>query len=287
MVRTPRVVILALTTSNPRHRAHQRAQQLTWAGDVPPGMRVIWLEGGALKTEFSESLSTLRVAVPEEFENILEKTIFGLQWVLEELAPDFIIRTNTSNYWNLPRVSSTLKELSRDEGILGGHKLRWSDEDLHYGLKSWSYISGSGIWMSRDVAAELASKDPRPFRDLIDDVAIGRILVDRMQSSISIPMLQITNYEIPAPSLQSRVKHWGDHQLTVERMFALHRLYTDRQSVGKSVRSFVFSELRNLGSDSHFPKHKKLVKRLSLASSLADYRLVRKWQAEHRKSLLL
>lgn len=91
------------------------------------------------------------------------KTVAGLRHLLRTSDFDYLLRTNTSTYVNLPMLRRRIEHLP-STGYYGG--TTWEHEGL-------IYATGTSILMSRDLV-EYAATDLAWDYDLVDDVALGR-----------------------------------------------------------------------------------------------------------------
>jgi hypothetical protein len=104
---------------------------------------------------------TLYINGVEAFELILHKTHKAFNYINEEYDYDIVIRTNLSSFWNMPVLYRFLDKLD-DKGVATGV----------CGNDGYTFISGSGIFLSQDVCLLLCDK--MDYIDgLIDDVCIG------------------------------------------------------------------------------------------------------------------
>ena len=96
----------------------------------------------------------------EEFSKIYEKTIAAIQYLNETYSYEYIIRTNISSFWNIPKLFTfTFPSTKCLSGILTFN----------------SFMSGTGIIMSSDMCQLLVEKEPHNCYDC-DDVFISHKL---------------------------------------------------------------------------------------------------------------
>lgn len=105
---------------------------------------------------------------------LLPTSILGIRYLIANFSPDFIVRTNSSSYWN----TQLLKEGAAN----------WPKKNFYGGVTApinggfrgklfrKKFVSGAGIIMSSDVAVKLCRAEERLRLDLIDDVSIGLYL---------------------------------------------------------------------------------------------------------------
>ena len=97
----------------------------------------------------------------EEFSKIYEKTVKAVQYIRATHPCDYIIRTNISSFWNIPKLFTLSFPSTK---CLSGFFM--------YNL----FISGTGIIMSSDVCDILVSSEPHICYNY-DDMFISRKLV--------------------------------------------------------------------------------------------------------------
>lgn len=76
---------------------------------------------------------------PDGYFKVLDKTIVGIHNVLDRLNPDFIIRGNSSNYYQIPEIGKFLVESANpNKHIYGGKETFVNDEmtplELQFGM---------------------------------------------------------------------------------------------------------------------------------------------------------
>lgn len=217
-------------------------QRFTWGRDTDNNFKTIWLRGSEGKDfHFDQDLSILNVPVEETFANILEKTQLGIRWVMNQWNPDFIIRTNNSSYWSREETEKVLDRLPPG-GLYGGvigqmrHRQRMNDRLI-------DFISGAGIWFSRDVATLLSEAESASLRYLVDDVAIGLIAQDQFPDMIEISRCDVTDYEPVFRSAHTRVKHWSRPDVTERRLMMVDDIYRSKSVVEMEKRLRMFYEI--------------------------------------------
>lgn len=265
----PVVIFLVLAGGPSTHRNHEMAQRSTWARNRGSRFKVVWLEGGATSLRYCQETSTLHVPLAETYENLLAKTLIGLRWVLDEYSPELVIRTNTSNYWDLSLVLEEMHRINLTR-LYAGVPGVFEPHTLTPGVQEKvEFVSGAGIWLSQDVASALLAADPEEFRGLVDDVAIG-VFFRRFGFRIStMERCNVTDYEKLKFLPQIRVKHWSIPRLTAKRMFEIHEIVVEKDpSLKRSMeRDFASRELRRLICDPKLGWREKVRKTAMFAQS--------------------
>ena len=112
------------------------------------------------------------------FINITYKTIKAIEYAVNHIKFDYIIRTNMSTIIYIPKLIEYCSTLRKTNIYTGGilTPLHWIDKKS--GIKDNTYwgnkfVSGTGIIMSYDVASFMVKHESKIDYDIIDDVAIG------------------------------------------------------------------------------------------------------------------
>jgi hypothetical protein len=225
-----KVLILALSGGGGEHLKNEMAQRESWAENLPSNFQIYWLVADPLLDQTSISRSDRRIYTPmqEVYSNLLPKSLTAIERSLEEFDFDFLIRTNTTSYFSTPLIEKTLEDFSNSElygGVEGVFRREIERSEVEY--SEIGFISGAGIWLSRKVSEMLVEMDYRKYHDLVDDVAIGDFLSNRIERT-KIDRVNVTDFEPLRPSAHTRIKHWRKNQISVRRMLALHQVYQSR-----------------------------------------------------------
>lgn len=98
----------------------------------------------------------------------LDKTIKAIEYSLNNFEFDYLIRTNMSSVWDFNKIYSYITDNHYDiagvNGFDGAHKVH--------------FVSGAGILMSNSLCKELVKNKHLLNYDIIDDVSIGKLLID-------------------------------------------------------------------------------------------------------------
>jgi hypothetical protein len=105
--------------------------------------------------------------VPEDWSLIGLKTIDAFKYVLEHYEFDFLFRTNTSSYVDVPLLKRHLENKASKSlyaGVIG------------HAFGKMEFASGAGILMSRDVVAQICRQENYWKHGLVDDVALAELV---------------------------------------------------------------------------------------------------------------
>jgi hypothetical protein len=220
-----KILFFILAGGGLMHEANELAQRQTWAMEDSALFQVIWLRSHS-EDEFRLQDRTLFVPCEPSFDAILEKTILGTNWATENIEFDYLIRSNTSTYFN---VDSILKNLNKIHDNEVGGAYETNRKQLSSFAKGFRYLNGSGLYMNRRSALTLSSLDPSDYLGSPDDLALFDFLRVKGFRFLKVPRNNLDLHHIFVPFPQVRVKSWSNPGLTVNRMHLVHRYF---QSMG-------------------------------------------------------
>lgn len=254
-----KIVFLALAGGSAGHDMHQEAQMETWADGEYQNCTVLWMRGDPNIESPRLEGRNLILPVEESFENLLRKTILGVRWVLENLEFDYLVRTNTSNYFHLPLVESSLAKHLTSNPICIGVRARWKGKICG---KKWfhSYISGAGIIINKRAAELLANFPESEYLRIPDDVAIGHYLKANHTKFKKIRRSNVTDFKPLWLAPQVRVKSWQNEIVTTQRMHEIDRIYTSRTEAELKFNYFNFFHEEILRAKKEMPRKVTILK---------------------------
>ena len=236
-----RTLYVPLYADTEPFNSHKEAQQKTTFKNCLQD--VYWLSGSDLNYEHFDSKSRiLSLPVAEGFENIYAKTILGLKWLSNNEDFDFLIRTNTSTYFDTRKMSAAIlgwhESATIAAGEFGNTPYTW-EETVNRGY----FLAGTAIVLSRDLVERLVDIEDSEWKTLPDDVALSKGI-----SSLGVPFrhlsrVDLTDYKHFQPGTHYRVKSWQDDQETINRFFELDSLiHSSRPSRLMRMIQFHFRE---------------------------------------------
>lgn len=191
--------LVICTEEEPWHSIHEFGQKNTWLKDL--GTNVDYLSvfsGGQLGSSHQDPNNHRRVIFPFDnprcsldqlnydrqgskfvvptyrgYGGLVPSSLSAMKYALEQSDFDFIIRTNVSSYWNIPKLISELEKLPRANLYAGVNGL--IDSGIKKRLLKRKYVSGAGMIMTPDVAAKFVASYHLFDLNVIDDVAFGMV----------------------------------------------------------------------------------------------------------------
>ena len=238
-----RLLFLVLAGGGTEHLRDEAAQRETWAGDDSDRHSVIWLRAGE-RNRFDHESRTLYV--PSNEGELLKKTVLAVDWALENMEFDAIVRTNVSSFFVIDTLIGKLYMRHFNSNSFGGH--------LHYKKSPRTdstgnfFISGTGIFLGKN-AARLLSKIPlKEYESIPDDIAITEYLNDFLDLNIvSIPRLSLSNHHFFFTSCFIRCKSSWNNSLASKRMRLLNSYFSVEGRLEKTllVLRIYFFELKS------------------------------------------
>jgi hypothetical protein len=222
-----KVIFLVIASDDEVHERDLRTQELTWVSQLDENAQVIWLRGHP-GSDFLFEDRTLYVPCNESYQNILEKTILGLQYIVDKISFDLIIRTNVSTYFSLSKLRKELSLEVFKTDFYGGF-LEWTKKSHFSDSEDRIFVSGTGIFLSRRAVDELVELDHLSYQGIPDDVAISHFLsktdltrIPMMRNSLSSSHIFFSSYFI-------RTKSSADSMLASKRMKMIYEYFSEEK----------------------------------------------------------
>lgn len=250
-----KIVYLNLAADQEPFTSHLKAQKETWAADI--ASQAIWIYGSDLnKANYDPIHQRLELPVQEKFGNILAKSVEAIKWALDNLDFDFLVRGNTSNYYDDIILREFLNSKIDDRYFVGS-ELGFAPQNDSTPANAGLYLSGTGIVLSRASAEKMRDINVRQYEGWPDDVAISHHLSMHGLVFTKIPRGDITDFKPLLFTTHYRVKSWTDHAHTSERMYLVDSIL--KLSAFKAFLLFIkFTFVEYVRYARYFPVHKGL-----------------------------
>lgn len=236
-----KLIFLIIASNDSVHLQDELTQRRTWAQDNLA--ECIWLRGGE-RIHFDEYERTLRVPVEESYKNILSKTICGINWCVENIPFDFLIRANVSTYFEAAGIRQLLEKYSPNEELFGGYLDFINSSAKAYHQKM--FVNGGAIFLSFKTAEKLRQMDSLEWLDKPDDYAISQYLFRQMVKPTQIPRGNISNTGILTKKSYYRAKSSRNPimaSLRMQSIFDLSRESKPLMRIGHYCK-FYWNELK-------------------------------------------
>ncbi len=152
----------------------------TWGKDKR--VSIIYYQGGENKTFLDKD--TLKVDAPSTYEQVNEKGLKAFEWILENIDFDVVYRCTTTTYLDIDNLIAFLEDKEMDNFLCGvtntfpHHPQIPEDEKI-------TFVSGAGCFFSRDVVKKLVENKKSYDFSLLDDVAIGKLLIKKLKVPVT------------------------------------------------------------------------------------------------------
>ena len=230
------LVYLILAKKEVLWERDKETQEKTWATeDSKKSIRYLYGLGDSVPS----SPNSLIVDCADEYQKILEKTVLGVQQVLNQFSFDYLVRSNVSTYFDTDRLMAKIRKIPKQIpvacGFIEEHRTIFPFQ-LPYQL----FISGSAIILNSSAAQILAKMDWSVYDSIPDDVAISHYL---WTNNVTFYHLTRSNYHVthlPLPMAIYRLKSSEFSELTSTRMKLLSQL---RETDNRRLKSLLFFKL--------------------------------------------
>lgn len=237
-----RIIYLVLASDNQEHRIDESAQRQTWAKNCLD--QVIWLRGGT-EIFFDEFQRSLTVAVTEEYDNILEKTIAGIHWCLTNMDFDYLIRANVSTYFSVEMMRQELVKLGIATPSFGGKLDLINQKEMI--KKDRLFVNGGAIMLNKPACKVLINLNPKVFKGKADDWAITHFLINRKVIPIPIQRSNVSISSLLRLKPYFRLKSSNAPEVASKRMKLINEVMNSQSLKQRLSRIILFQyfELKN------------------------------------------
>jgi hypothetical protein len=249
-----KIIILIIASNDMVHENDLQTQFKTWISNCPRDIRVIVLRGWDNDFYKFEN-NVLFVPCHEEYLLILKKTILGIKYILENLDFDILIRTNVSTYYEPKKLLLELSQTRYKKDFAGGYVDR-SSQKVFNARNSFEYISGTGIFLSKNVAKIVSELDPENYNNIFDDIAISHYLQKQNVQIIRLPRNNMHSTHFFIPTFHIRMKNSFNPMTASVRMKLVHDFFQSKKFYQKlciyiKICSNEFTEYINSSESFH------------------------------------
>ena len=231
-----KILILILGSNDSEHESDLVCQKNTWISNLNNNVEVIILRGWD-KDYFHFNNDTLFVPCKEDYSLILKKTIMGIKYISDNFDFDILVRTNVSTYFETHRLMMEISKPKYKASFYGGYFDKSKQKVLNY-KKSFEYISGTGIFLSRDIATLVGQLPVENYLGVFDDVAISHYLNEKGISKLRIARNNLHSTHLFIPTFHIRTKNTFDSKSASRRMILIHTFFSQKSFSDKTVSIF-------------------------------------------------
>ena len=238
-----KILFLIIASKNEVNESDRISQSNTWAFQDLDDISILWLRGWD-KDHYSLVGRELYVPCVEEYENILEKTILGINYALENMNFDILIRSNVSTYFDLVLLG---KELARNQfsGDFYGGYVDKTKGSYFGGSAPYEYLSGTGIFLSKSCAQLLSKLKPQDFTGIPDDVAISEFCRSHGLRRIRMKRNNLYSTHLFFPTFHIRAKSSTDSHLAGKRMVLINDYFAAKTALDR-IRIYTSIQIKEI-----------------------------------------
>ena len=233
-----KILILIIASNDPEHEADFEIQNKTWVSKCHKDVSVMYLRGwDQAYFYFEKEKNVLFVPIPEAYSNILSKTILGIKYILDNFEFDILVRSNVSTYFETHRLVRELNHPIYCGSFFGGYFDKSKNSNFNNG-NSFEYISGTGLYFSKDIATILSELDPEFYTDVFDDLAIFDFLKNKDLKLIRMARNNLFSTHLFIPTFNIRLKNSFDSKSASRRMQLVHNFFYNEDILSKFLAYF-------------------------------------------------
>jgi len=227
-----KIIILIIASNQSEHELDLQSQKNTWVKTCNHNVSVIFLRGwNEQKYQFDNG--ELFVPIQETYSNILNKTILGLKYILNNFDFDILVRSNVSTYFETNKLVKELNYPKYQGSFVGGYFDK--SKDINFYLKdSFEYISGTGIYLSKDAVIGLSNLDSNNYIGVSEDLAIFDYLKNSGFRIIRMTRNNLFSTHFFIPTYNIRLKNSFNSQSASKRMQLVHNFFIAKNLLSKS-----------------------------------------------------
>ena len=222
-----KIIYLILATENEPFTTHMKAQQDTWVKGIEKD-KIFYILGSKFdKPHHDSEKLLLHLPVEERYGNILEKTLLAMRWALENVEFDFLVRGNTSTYYNERELRKIIEKEAGTTPFLGGEFgfIKFPDstkETLD------QFVAGTAIVLSHQSTKKLVQMKVETYDGWEDDPAISHFLLADDCHMTHIHRNDLTDFKPFINAFQHRVKSWSNSDFVAKRMYEIDAIYSQK-----------------------------------------------------------
>ena len=170
-----KIVVLVMCSSDPNYKKLENAIKETWFNIKNDDVEIIFYSDNEKienKSEYPILIGNdLILPCGDGFFNLGHKTIKAFEWVDKNYNYDYIYRSNLGAYVDTNNLIKFIEGKSKDKFYCG-----IEGKDSYYLGREVIFASGSGYFLSKDLAEIVINNKHIWNHNIIDDVALGELL---------------------------------------------------------------------------------------------------------------
>ena len=239
-----KALFVILASNNPENEQDLLTQLDTWVRSLPENYDYLILRGWS-GNQYLLNNHTLFVPIAESYENILAKTILGLDWICKNIDFEFLVRTNVSTFFSIKHVEKLFAKIPIGSNFLGGYIEECKDPSSK-SLKKLPYIVGTALVMSKNNAILLSKMQSDNFRGLPEDLSISMYLKNNNVKVTPLKRNNLSSHHFFIPAFQIRAKTSKNSALASKRMMDINDYLNETSFYRKLIR-YIIILLKEIG----------------------------------------
>lgn len=172
------ILIVCMSCQDPFFTEQEQMVETTWGKDILegkyPNIKLYFYRGGYKKNVIYKN-NRLLLHVEDDIYNTFKKTYCALNILNQTEKFDYILRTNTSTFVNVPLLSTFVESLDNDDTVWAGDIISLSNEFAPFPL--CLYGRGNSLLLSKKhIDIILADGISFLYSNIVDDTVIGNII---------------------------------------------------------------------------------------------------------------
>jgi len=246
-----KIVFLALAGGGIGHEKNLTTQR-EFMKPMMQEVEIFWCRFSSEITEIQVVENEILIPGVENYAGLLEKTIKAVQWLEKNIEFDFLIRTNTSNFFDITSVKRELSQFGENSSA-GGVFGKWNGPISQTNCR-FKFVSGAGIFLNRKAVEIVSAIDYKLYVNDPDDVAISFELLINNTKFIPIRRNDITDHKSLFGSPQFRLKSWKNDFVTQKRFELISSIYQATDFLETFIRISKFYRFQLISCFKENPK---------------------------------
>ena len=222
-----KILILALSDGGLEHHRDCESSKRTWASEINADIKVAFIRVGEGEKVIYQNKMLYLPKITQNF-SIIEKTIFAMEWVLNNWEFDLLIRTNVSTYFDFTKLLSLTNRIPLGIPVLAGYP----QSNKTFFANPVMFFSGAGMIFSHSAVKRMVQSNFK-FEDTVpDDIQLSIAARELKFDFVYLPRNNLSDTHFFIPSAITRVKSSHDSYAASARYLLLYKYFQHKNKVG-------------------------------------------------------
>ena len=177
-----KILIMIMSCNNDLYKNQERLIRETWLKDIIDNKYdnidyCFYYAQDIPRHKYQKEFHNLILRCEDDLNNTYKKTYYAFKIIGKIFKDyDYVFRTNTSTYVNIPLLNAFIQNIEKDDIVYGSELYSLSNGFCPYPLDI--YARGNSIILSRNIIENIIIKYGTPllYLKITDDMAIGNII---------------------------------------------------------------------------------------------------------------